>query len=342
MARPSTMRVLRWRALAALVALGAFVPPATACTQRVPRAAAGVREGWVATPDSARLFYRTVGRGRDTIIAIHGGPGVDLESIAGDFAPLGARHVVIFYDQRGTGRSTLPRDTTRLTAAQQVADLDAVRRHFGIARATLVAHSYGPLLAATYAIAHPDAVRRMVFFGPVPPRRGDLWQRFGQSVAARVDSAAGARMADALRRATDPQSGGAVVRQGCRDYWAAALRPRLAEPERTLRLVRSDLCASDPAGIRYGLATTNRAVMASHGDWDLTPALRTLAVPTLVVHGEAEAIPMDMVEEWVRALPDARLVRVPRAAHFAYVEQPRIVWPEVERFLAERPHRPRR
>jgi pimeloyl-ACP methyl ester carboxylesterase len=142
-------------------------------------------------------------------------------------------------------------------------------------------------------------------------------------------------MADAMRRLSDPASDGAAVRRACRDFWAVAMRPRLAEPDRTLPLVRSDLCASDPAGIRYGLATTNRVVMASHGDWDLRPALRTLAVPTLVVHGEAEAIPMDMVEEWTRALPNARLVRVPGAAHFAYLEQSRLVWPAVERFLAE-------
>ena len=318
-------------ALAATALVGPTLP-----AQRPPRAPAA-RVGYVVTPDSARLYYRVVGRGRDTLIAIHGGPGVDLESIAGDFGPLAERHTVIFYDQRGAGRSTLPADTAQLTAARQVADLDAVRRHFGIARATLVAHSYGPLLAASYAVAHPGAVRRMVFFGAVPPRRGDLWQRFGAALAARTDSAGRARTADALRRLADPASDGAAVRRACRDYWAAAMRPRLADPRRTLGLVRSDLCASDPAGIRYGLLTTNRVVMASHGDWDLTAALRAVTAPTLVVHGEAEAIPMDLVEEWTRALPRARLLRVPDAAHFAYAEQGARVWPEVERFLAERP-----
>jgi proline iminopeptidase len=74
--------------------------------------------------------------------------------------------------------------------------------------------------------------------------------------------------------------------------------------------------------------------MASYGDWDLRARLRGLDVPTLVVHGEQEAIPMDLVEEWISTLPHARLVRVPRAAHFAYAERPDIVWPEVERFLA--------
>lgn len=291
------------------------------------------REGYVVTSDSARLFYRVVGRGSDTLIALHGGPGVDLESIAGDFAPLGERHVVIFYDQRGAGRSELPKDTTRLVASRQVADLDDVRRHFRLGRVALVAHSYGPLLAASYALAHPEAVSRMVFFGPVPPRRGAFWQRFGANMSRMLDSTARAKLTDANRRLADPN---ADTRKACRDYWAVGLRPRLAEPGRTMSLLRSDMCASNPAGIRYGLTTTNRVVMASFGDWDLRDRLRRLDVPTLVVHGEQEAIPMDLVEEWVGTMPNARLVRVPRAAHFAYAERPDVVWPEVERFLAAR------
>ena len=291
-----------------------------------------VREGYVTTSDSARLFYRVMGRGGDTVIAIHGGPGVDLESIAGDFTPLADNHVVIFYDQRGSGRSELPKDTTRLVAARQIADLDEVRQHFGAQRVTLVAHSYGPLLAASYALAHPTAVKRMVFFGPVPPRRGNFWQRFASNMVQRVDSAARARQADASKRLADPN---ADARQACRDLWAVGIPARLAEPEHSLPLVKSDLCASDPAGIRYGMTVTNRVVMASYGDWDLREQLRTLQVPTLVVHGEQESIPMDLVEEWVTSLPRARLFRVPRAAHFTYAERPELVWPAVERFLSE-------
>ena len=307
-------------ASAAALASVAFTPPGPS-----------PHDGWVTTSDSTRLYYRVIGQGPDTLIAIHGGPGVDLESIAADFVPLAAHHVVIFYDQRGTGRSTLPADTARLGAEQQIADLDAIRQHFGLARVTLIAHSYGPLLAATYALAHPSAVRRMVFFSPVPPRRGDFWTRFGKTVASRLDSTQQAQMTAANHRLGDAS---ADARQACRDLWAIALRPRLAEPDRTLPLIRSDLCASDPAGIRYGLTVTNRVVMASYGDWDLRSRLRALTIPVLVVHGEQDAIPMDLVEEWTTSLPHGQLLRVPGAAHFPYVEQPKIVWPAVERFLA--------
>jgi proline iminopeptidase len=293
--------------------------------------------GWVTTSDSARLYFRIIGHGADTIVAIHGGPGMDHESIFGDFAPLGRQHTVIFYDQRGGGRSSLPADTMTLVAARQVQDLDELREHFHLDRMVLVAHSYGPLLAASYAIAHPQHVAKMVFFGPVPPRRGDFWQRFGKSLNARLDSSQRERMALASRRMTDPSSTPDQVRQACRDLWAIGLRPRLAEPDRTLPLIKSDLCATDPAGISYGNRYGNRVIMGSYGDWDLRPALRTLHVPTLVVHGQDESIPMDLVREWVSSMPDARLLEVPRAAHFTYAERPELVWPAVEAFLAARP-----
>jgi proline iminopeptidase len=293
--------------------------------------------GWVTTSDSARLYYRISGHGADTIIAIHGGPGMDQESIYADFQPLAARHTVIFYDQRGGGKSTLPADTTTLVAARQIQDLDELRLHFGLSRVTLIAHSYGPLLAASYAIAHPSNVTRMVFFGPVPPRRGNFFQRYGQNINARLDSAQRAAMSRASRQMTNPVSSLDQVRAACREYWALGMRPRLAEPDRTLPLIKSDLCATDPAGIRYGNRVGNRIIMGSYGDWDLRSALRTLTVPTLIVHGENETIPMDLIDEWVTAMPHARLVKVPRAAHFTYAERPEFVWPIVEKFLAGSP-----
>jgi proline iminopeptidase len=315
---------------AALVAGLAFLVTGSAATSAQNRG----REGYIVTPDSLRLFYRVTGAGPDTLIAIHGGPGVDLESIAADFAPLEARHTIIFYDQRGAGRSTLPADTARLGARQQVEDLETVRRRFGIARMTLIAHSYGPLLAASYALAHPDRVRRMVFFGPVPPRRGDLFNRMGTTFNARLDSTERSRLAEAAKRLVDPRSDTAEVRRACREYWSIALRPRLADPDRSLALIKSDLCASSADGIRFGLDVTNRVVMESHGNWDLRAPLAALDVPTLIVHGEEEAIPMDLVEVWVRSMPHAQLMRVPGAAHFTYAERPEIVWPAVERFLS--------
>jgi proline iminopeptidase len=57
----------------------------------------------------------------------------------------------------------------------------------------------------------------------------------------------------------------------------------------------------------------------------------------LIIHGEADAIPMDLVEQWTAAMPNARLVKVPGASHFPYVERPELVWPAIESFLGAAP-----
>ncbi len=312
-----------------VAAAACAVVPFVSATAQQP-----ARDGFLTTDDGARLHYRVAGQGRDTLIAIHGGPGMDLGSIYNDFTPLFAKHVVIFYDQRGGGESDLPADTTRLKAPRQVADLEAVRTFFHLDKVTLLAHSYGPLLAASYAIAHPDHVGRLVFFGPVPPYRADFWQRFAKNAAGRLDSAQLRQMASANARMMDSTGTAASVRKGCEDYWALGLIPRLADGARAVPKVKADLCSAPPAALRYGLGKANGIIMGSYGNWDIRAQLATVHVPALIVHGVAEAIPMDMVEEWARALPHARLLRVPGAAHFAYAEQPQVVWPAVETFLS--------
>jgi proline iminopeptidase len=283
--------------------------------------------------DGASLFYRLVGTGPDVLVMIHGGPGMDMGYMVPDFAPLAKRHRLLFYDQRGGGRSEILRDDPALyTMARHVADLEALRRHFKLERMTLVAHSFGPAIAASYAIAHPDRVARMVFIGPVPPRAGDLWARYAVSMHGRLTAAERRKLVElepAMARGPDPVS-------ACRAYWAIATKPRVARPELASR-VTGDFCGAGADAIRSGMGVAGPHLLASLGEWDFRAALAAVRAPTLIIHGEAESIPMDMVEEWTTALPDARLVKVAGASHFPYVEQPDLVWPAIEDFLARSP-----
>jgi proline iminopeptidase len=289
-------------------------------------------EGRVAG-DGAGLFYRVVGDGPDTLVMIHGGPGMDMGYMVPDFAPLAAHHRLVFYDQRGGGRSELLRDDPALyTMARHVADLEALRRRFGLDHMTLVAHSFGPAIAASYAIAHPDRVARMIFLGPVPPRQGDMEARYGKTIEARLTPAQRAEMA----RLEDAMVHGADPVQACRAYWAIGVLPRVASPDLASR-VTGDFCSAGADGIRHGMAIAGPHTAESLGAWDFRPALRAVTAPTLVIHGELDAIPMDLVEEWTTALPAARLIKVPGASHFPYVERPDVVWPAIEEFLAATP-----
>jgi proline iminopeptidase len=283
--------------------------------------------------DGASLFYRIVGAGPDVLVMIHGGPGMDMGYMVPDFGPLAAHHRLVFYDQRGAGRSELLRDDPELyTIAHHVADLEALRRRFGLERMTLVAHSFGPAIAASYAIAHPDRVARLVFIGPVPPQVGDLWERYEATVAGRLSDDERTRLGNfeaAMIQGPDSKA-------ACRQYWAIAVVPRVASPQLASR-VTGDFCSASSEAIRSGMAVAGPHTVQSLGAWDLRAGLAKVAAPALIIHGESDAIPMDLVEQWASALPHAKLVKVPGASHFPYVERPELVWPEIERFLAATP-----
>jgi len=277
----------------------------------------------------ATLFYRMVGTGSDVLVMIHGGPGMDMGYMVPDFAPLAAHHRLLFYDQRGGGRSELLHDDPALfTMARHVADLEALREQFGLARMTLVAHSFGPAIAAAYAIAHPDRVARMIFLGPVPPFAGDLWKRYGET----IDHSLTAEERATMTRLEDEMVHGADPVQACRAYWAIAVKPRVARPELASKIT-GDFCSAGAAAIRSGMGVAGPHTQEALGEWDFRPALAAVKAPTLILHGEADAIPMDLVEQWATALPGAKLVKIAGASHFPYVERPELVWPAIERFL---------
>lgn len=277
--------------------------------------------------DGVRLWYMSRGHG-SPVVVIHGGPGMDHATLAADLVPLERRHRVIYYDQRGGGRSTLPGDTSLLTIDHHVRDLEALRQQLGLAKLTLLAHSFGPAIAARYAMRHPDRVDRMIFLGPIPPRKGTFSEQYGRTLRERLTP-------EQLQRANELSFDGENTEAVCREYWSIMTRPRVAK-SLPVTVVKADLCAASSEAIRYGMTKTNPATFASLGDWNWTAELARVRTPTLVIHGEEDAIPMSMVEEWTTSMPSARLLRLPETGHFPHAERPAIVFREIERFLAKK------
>ena len=110
------------------------------------------------------------------------------------------------------------------------------------------------------------------------------------------------------------------------------MKPRLASPE-LARRIAGDFCGVSAEAIRSGMGVAGPHTLTSLGEWDFRPGLAAVTAPTLILHGQADAIPMDLVEEWTVAMPSAKLVKIPGASHFPYVERPDLVWPTIEAFL---------
>jgi len=55
-------------------------------------------EGYIESTDGIELYYRVMGDGPDTLIALHGGPGLHMNYIVPDLEPLTEQFTVIYYD----------------------------------------------------------------------------------------------------------------------------------------------------------------------------------------------------------------------------------------------------
>lgn len=284
----------------------------------------GSSEGYFRAADGVRLFYRKVGSGKNLIVLLHGGPGSNMNAVWPDLKPLANKHTVLMYDQRGGGRSEIIKDPNRLKYTDHVRDLEALRKQFGLERMVLVGESWGAGLAALYAMEHPHRVSRLLLLGPFPPSRALITRRLDKT-DERIDfSKRLAQFRSALPTASDPI---ALCQEFFRVYRAALFFDQTAASRR-----RGSSCDAPPEGVRNYMVV-NDATFGSLGEYDLLPKLRQLRMPALIVEGEQSMTTLESVRAWAEAMPNARLLLIPKSGHFPQVEQPHLFFPAVEGFL---------
>jgi len=123
--------------------------------------------------DGASLHTRSLGTGPIAIV-LHGGPDFDHRYLLPAFDEFGDLFELVYYDQRGRGRSANGVRAEDVTLASELRDLDAVRRHYGSDQAILIGHSWGTVLALEYALRHPTHVSRLILMNPAPASAADL------------------------------------------------------------------------------------------------------------------------------------------------------------------------
>src|SRR5687768_16193579 len=255
-----------------------------------------------------------------------------MESIRLDMEPLARGRRVIYYDQRGNGRSQLVESDEGLALERHIADLEALRRHFGLERLTLLGNSWGGLLISAYAAAHPDRIERLVLDSPAPPTQAQL-EALGEEFARRA------------RVRFTPEQRERIARDVQAEIWLAADDPvRICREVMTSFLIlyqhdpgaelplRGDVCSGPPEAVRRQRAV-NAAIYRSMPDFDLRPAVRRVTAPVLVVYGESDAIPREGAEDWAANFGDARLLVIPGTGHLLHIERPGLFFPAVESFL---------
>ena len=286
-------------------------------------------EGFLTGADGVQLNYRVVGTGPDTVVVLHGGPGLTFRYMANDFAPLANGRTLIFYDQRGAGHSQLIFDPALLTVDRQVADLEAVRQHFGLQKMKLVGHSWGAMLAPFYAAAHPDRVERMVLVTPGPATRAYDAQ-FTANRVARTSAEDLARQGELIGLLASGTSPDPVAT--CEELLLNLFGAYFYDPVNFANR-HSDLCDVPAASANALLFTLTVGQAALGPDYDMRPMMATIAAPSLVIHGAADPIPFESTQDFATSLQNAELEVIQEAGHFPWLENPVAFFTAVNTFL---------
>jgi len=275
-------------------------------------------EGFVTVDEGVVLRYKTIGDGPETVIipaAIY--MEYEFEQLA---AP---SRTLIFYDQRGRGKSSAIASINQISMDVEISDLEAIRRHFGKEKISLIGWSYLGGMVVLYASRYPEHINRIVQIGPLSP----TYEIFQQSLSTPFDSESAAQLQKLKEVGLDESD----PERFCTQYWHIYMKRIFHDPGK-IDLFRSDKCKC-----RNEMpANTNLQLMAIIGklkQWDWREMVMCLDVPVLTIHGESDTLPIEGSQVWVSSLGNARFLVIREAGHLPFVEQPEVFYPPMDVFL---------
>jgi proline iminopeptidase len=302
--------VIRFRLFALLLALITTLA-SPAADKKMPS-----EEGFITTPDGAKLYFQKLGAGKPSVI-------VPLHLFLYEpFKDIARNRTVVFYDVRDRGRSSHVDDLSTITLPQDVKDLETVRQHFRADKVSLIGYSYAGMMVMLYTLEHPQNVNRVVQLGPVaiqwdtefPPDENNTNDNDV------VDGKAWNELQELKK------SGWATTHQKefC-DKESAVLRVRLVgdQSKATSIPARCQFENEWPANLQRHFGAHFDSIKKLTISRD---AIAKLQQPVLTIHGKKDRnAPYGAGKEWASTLANGRLVTLPNAAHNSWVDEPQIV-----------------
>jgi proline iminopeptidase len=273
--------------------------------------------------EGATIYYEVRGGGPGTpLFVVNGGPGFDHNYLhcSDAWDRLAKHRSVVFYDQRGNGRSGALKPGQSCTLGDQIADLDALRAHLGYERIDVLGHSWGGYLSMAYAARHPERISHLIICDSAAPKWSDtifLFKDIFPEVVERQSALSFAQMlgdADADRASIREYLSMLFVSQEKRDAFLANAKS-YAYSRKVNQILNQDLQL-----------------------FDLNPELPKFKFPTLVLTGRYDINVAPAVAYRIhRAIPGSRFAVFEHSGHLPFYEESDAFVSAVEEFLSKTP-----
>ena len=276
------------------------------------------------TRDSVDLYYKIVGPAAgDYVLVLSGGPGEDIHSMQGIADELGKKYRCIMWEQRGTGRSKLPKyDASTINLNAYMDDIEALRKQLHAEKFIVVGNSWGMILGLAYAGTHPDAARAIVTIGS-GPITAEYLGVFSDNQFARF----GACEFEARDVWKDPARESADPDRASFERLRIATVAYFFDRKKALQM-QAELNPKD-----YNFRVPP-AFLSAEGKYDFRSKLKTITAPVLLLQGRQDIAGEANLLEAHALIKNSTVAFIDKCGHMPWLEQPEQTWKIVNEFLA--------
>lgn len=274
--------------------------------------------------NGTKLYIKEIGTG-SPIIVVHGGPSLNHSYFFPHLNSLAKKHRVIFYDQRACGNSSGDLDSTQMNLHLFVEDIEAIRESLNLGKISILAHSWGGLVAMKYAVKYSKNISSLILSNSVSPKFGEFEKETNQRLKLRTSKEDSLLRSDIIKSAEfksgDLQSYTKLFKLSFKPsfYYGSSLnKMQLTLPP-------------DFLSKRKVLFYMSKELSG----YDFYHDLQTITCKTLIIHGDYDGMPLELSEKIQRSIANSKLVVIKKAGHFPFIDRHKNYTDVVNRFIKQ-------
>lgn len=270
-------------------------------------------------------FYKIVGHG-EPYITLHGGPGMYHDELLPFFLDFAKSNKVIFYDQRGNGKSTLERiDNTTFNVELLVEDLEELRKEFGVKKLNIIGHSWGGLLAMYYSVKYPDNVKRLILVDAAPVNTDLLKKSYQKQMS--MFKPEELEQLQKLYQSEDFLAGNPNILNEAMRISEGAVFSNKDMIDEYMKVAAFNERTAKNAVLLNDLATQIKLNI------HVQDRLSNINCPTLIINGKDDFIVEEAYLLANKLIADSEIVLIKEAGHYPFIENKKDFFSELDNFI---------
>ncbi len=281
-----------------------------------------LKNGSLIEVNGVNLFVKEIGSG-EPIFVLHGGPGMFHDYFLPHMEKLAKGKKLIFFDQRGNGKSLMELNSQNYSIENLVEDIEGLRKYYKLDKINLLGHSFGGLLSMQYAAVYPERVKSMVLMNTASASSEYLMRSMmnKQNKYTKDDIAQiGAITSSKEFMSADPET--------VEKFFRVAEKYSVHNPK-FLDTVFSTPFTSVTA---RNLLIISQLAQQLFANYDLFEKLNKINCPTLIIHGEYDFILLESSRKIQENIKNSKLEILNNCAHYPFIETPEKLFSILEKF----------